>query len=148
MRNFGSFVALLAAACLGGCGEEPNGSPAAEHHGRYHGIGTYAAGRMWSRMVAAERPAHSAAANLADDEQVIVVVDGQTGEVRQCGNLSGHCIGMNPWSEPLGQGRTAPVNLTEHAADVDRTAAEGVGPGPVDGNAVEAATGNTARSTR
>ena len=120
MRNFGSIAVLLSTAALVACGQAPNVSAAAEHRGRYHGIGTYAAGRMWSRMVAADRPASSAAAGLADDEQVIVVVDSQTGEVRQCGNLTGHCIGMNPWSAPLGQGQGAPVNLTEHAADLDR----------------------------
>ena len=141
MRNLGSIAALVAAACLGGCGDAPNDIAGADHRGRYHGIGTYAAGRMWSRMVATERFVQPAAANLADDEQIIVVVDGQTGEVRQCGNLSGHCIAMNPWTGPLAEGRAVPVNLTEHAADLDRTA-------EVDANAAEAAAGNESRSTR
>jgi hypothetical protein len=112
MRLFGL---LLLAACLGGCGGMPESNYAQRHGGRYAGIGTYYPGNMWQRMVAPRRSEDAAAATLRDDEQVIVVVDSQTGEVRQCGNLSGHCIRMNPWS---GQ-QAAPVRVTEHAAEID-----------------------------
>ena len=106
---------LIATLCLAGCGNRPEPQAAPHHGGRYLGVGTYPAGRMWSRQVTADRPADAAAATIADDEQIIVVVDSRTGEVRQCGNLSGRCIATNPW------GRTASVTLTEHAADLDRT---------------------------
>lgn len=112
MRLFGL---LLLAACLGGCGEASEPGHGARHGGRYVGIGIYAPGALWQRMVAANRSEDAAAATLRDDEQIIVTVDSRTGEVRQCGNLSGHCIRMNPWS---GQ-QAAPVRLTEHAADID-----------------------------
>ena len=108
---------LLIVACLGGCGSAPDQPGASHHGGRYLGIGVYQAGRLWSRMVTANRPVDAAAANTDDDEQVIVVVDSRTGEVRQCGNLTGYCIGMNPWTGPSGQ--AAPVRLRQHAADLE-----------------------------
>ena len=85
------------------------------------GIGIYPAGRD----VAAAGRAPTAAADACrarrcdDDEQVIVVVDSQTGEIRQCGNLSGHCIGMNPWASrarPAGPRRSRSMRT---AADLD-----------------------------
>jgi hypothetical protein len=108
-----------------GCGSAVEQSSASNPRGRYLGVGTYPAGRMWQRMVTTGRPNETAAAQLGDDEQIIVVVDSNTGEIRQCGNLTGHCIRMNPW----GNGQPIPVNLSEHAADLDR-AAEVTGPEP------------------
>jgi hypothetical protein len=97
-------------------------------------------------MAAASRTRDAAAANLGDDSHVIVVVDSRTGEIRQCGNYSGHCIGMNPWAGPLGQGQAAPVPLTKHAADLAREAeqqgrpvAEAAEAVAVEANAAEAA---------
>jgi hypothetical protein len=121
MRIISSIGALAAIAALAAC-DTADERQTASHHGRYLGIGVYEAGRMWSRMVRAAAPADPAAATLADDERVIVVVDSHSGEVRQCGNLTGHCIGMNPWRAPLGQGQGAPIPVTEHAADLDRAA--------------------------
>lgn len=112
MRLFG--LPLLV-ACLCACGNAPEARQSDRHGGRYVGIGIYNSGEMWQRIVAASRSEDRGAATLRDDEQVIVVVDSRTGEVRQCGNLSGHCIRMNPWS---GQ-QAVPVSLTEHAADID-----------------------------
>jgi hypothetical protein len=111
---------LITVGALAGCNnaDEPQ---TATHHGRYLGIGVYSAGRMWSRMVAANRtPADRTAATTADDEQVIVVVDSHTGEVRQCGNLTGYCIGLNPWGGALGPAQAAPIRVNAHAADLDR----------------------------
>jgi hypothetical protein len=71
-------------------------------------------------MTAAGRPGNPAAATTADDSQIIVVVDSNSGEIRQCGNLSGHCIGMNPWANALGQDRAAPVALDAHEIDLTR----------------------------
>jgi hypothetical protein len=122
MRITGIVVALAVVA-LPGCNRAEE-TQTATHHGRYLGIGVYSAGRMWSQMVqAGQRPAERTAATTADDEQVIVVVDSHTGEVRQCGNLTGYCIGMNPWSGALGQPQTSPIRVRTHAADLDREAA-------------------------
>lgn len=115
--GFGAVIGIIAA--LAACNAADD-QETASHHGRYLGIGVYQAGSMWSRMVQANRPADPATATTADDEQVIVVVDSHNGEVRQCGNLTGYCIGMNPWQAPLGQGQGAPIPVTEHAADVER----------------------------
>ncbi|HMG47228.1 MAG TPA: hypothetical protein VK614_07190 [Allosphingosinicella sp.] len=112
MRLFGL---LLLTACLAGCGGRADSGPAARHGGRYVGIGIYSPGAMWQRLAGVEQSRDAAGATLDDDEQVIVVVDSQTGEVRQCGNLSGHCIRMNPWS-----GQPAPARLTGHRAELEQ----------------------------
>ena len=142
MRRIGPGSALLAALSVGACNSAPESSPSAGSQGRFIGIGIYEAGDVWAQVTAANPSRDAAAANLDDDDHVIVVVDSRTGEIRQCGNFSGHCIGMNPWSGPLGQGRTAPVPLTKHAADLAREAerqALPVTPAPTDANTAEAA---------
>ncbi|TMJ19235.1 MAG: hypothetical protein E6G92_05390 [Alphaproteobacteria bacterium] len=111
-----SIVLLLLLTPLAGCDGRPDSGSGPRHGGRYQGIGTYPAGTLWSRQQA-DRSRDPASATIADDEQVIVVVDSSTGEVRQCGNLSGYCIRTNPWS-----GAAAPARLTAHAADVAREA--------------------------
>jgi hypothetical protein len=103
---------LLLTVGLGSCGVGGSGPVAHRQAGRYSGIGTYYAGAMWQRM-AADAPRDPQAATLRDDEQVIVTVDSHTGEVRQCGNLSGQCIRSNPWS-----GAPQPVRVTEHAEEI------------------------------
>lgn len=110
MRLFGFPIIILATTALAGCDRGPGPGPGAHHGGRYLGIGTYPAPRLWSRQAGVPAPANANAATIGDDEQIIVTVDGQTGEVRQCGNLSGHCIASNPWRAG-GSG----VNLSEHA---------------------------------
>jgi hypothetical protein len=104
-------VAFSLSACDNGMRAGPGGG---RHGGRYLGIGTYPPGRLWAEQSGVPRPADAHAATIADDEQIIVVVDSNTGEVRQCGNLSGRCIAANPWS-----GTPAPVALARHAADVE-----------------------------
>jgi hypothetical protein len=126
MQRFGPGFLILA-ACLSGCGQHPayNSTETAEHHGgRYLGIGVYPASDLWQHLTAPDRGADPHAATLADDTQLIVVVDSNSGEIRQCGNMSGHCIGMNPWAAALGQGRAAPVTLDAHQADLDNEARE------------------------
>ncbi len=113
---------LALSVLLGGCGEAGDGRSPPLRHGRYAGIGTYPADRLWSRIAAADKPADAAAATVEDDGQIIVVVDSHTGEIRQCGNLSGYCIGMHPWA---GATRAAPARLTAHAVDVARETEEG-----------------------
>ena len=119
-------AALLTFAALGlcGCGDNPAEnlqSPAAAPRGRYIGIGTYPANRLWAQIALPKesKPA-PAAANTRDDGQIIVVVDSSTGEIRQCGNLSGLCIGMNPWTGALPPAQAGPVTLTKHEADLQR----------------------------
>ncbi len=118
-----SLLGVVLLPTLASCDQSPaaSGGPGHEGRGRYSGIGIYEAGRLWSQ-VKVDRAAESAGkAGLADDEHVIVVVDSHTGEVRQCGDLSGICVAMNPWA----RGRSAPplpVELTKNAADLDAEA--------------------------
>ena len=65
-------------------------------------------------------PAASGAATTADDEHVIVVVDNQSGQVRECGDYSGVCVSFNPWSAAVGREQTSPVILTKHLAEVQK----------------------------
>jgi hypothetical protein len=105
---------LASAVVLAGCTRSM--SEAGAHHGRYLGIGVYAAGEAWSRMTVPAPPGKPMAARIADDEHVIVVVDSDTGEIRQCGDMSGYCTGMNPWSKALLASQQAPVDLAKRAA--------------------------------
>jgi hypothetical protein len=115
-----SLALIVLATGLSGCLKHPPGSDMSDMaRGRYGGIGTYPAGRMW-RDIAATDAKDSAKAKLQDDEQIIVVTDTQTGEVRQCGNLSGYCVRMNPWSNTAAP---APVGMTIHADQLDAQAA-------------------------
>ena len=112
-----SALSILAIGCLlSGCDQQGAVSGAGpKSQGRYAGIGTYDAGRLWGQMAGIEAPSDDAAAKLEDDEHIIVVVDSHTGEVRQCGDYSGVCVAMNPWA---GQGSRNPVKLKKHAADL------------------------------
>src|SRR5688572_21142023 len=116
-------TALILILLLASCDQQPAGQAPPIRHGRYAGIGTYSAGQLWSRMAIGVKPADKAAATIQDDDEIIVSVDSYTGEVRQCGNLSGYCIGMNPWT---GETQATPAKLTAHAADVASETAEDV----------------------
>jgi hypothetical protein len=114
-----AIVLLVAATALTGCQKATEGlGSAGGPRGRYLGVGHFAPGPMWSQL-AAPAPKTPSAARLADDEQVIVVIDSQTGEVRQCGNLSGFCIGMKPWAAALPAAQLAPAQVAKHAAELD-----------------------------
>jgi hypothetical protein len=108
---------MLAGLVLSGC-NRPEGAtaPGAKSPGRYAGIGTFASDRLWAHRDGVADPKEPAAARLADDTQIIVVLDSHTGEVRQCGNHSGYCVTMNPWATAPA---TAPVKLKKHAADLE-----------------------------
>jgi hypothetical protein len=116
-------VRIIAAACLAvlglaGCGKSaPQSPPTPPAHGRYAGVGIYSPGEAWSKLAAEQESATPAAAHTRDDEAVIVVVDGQTGEIRECGDLSGYCVGMNPWKTALSGAQAAPVPLHAHDAE-------------------------------
>jgi len=110
-----SAVGILAVVALAGCqraGDAPPG-PGAGADSRYLGVGVYSPGRMWAQIERPQGQLAAGAATLRDDEQVIVVVDSKTGEVRQCGNLSGFCVTNNPWA---GTASPAPAALAKPAA--------------------------------
>ena len=108
---------VLAATSVCGCGQQPDAASSGRH-GRYLGIGTYSPGQLWARMAQSGKPHDAAAATVADDEHIIVVVDSQTGEVRECGDYSGRCVSMNPWTRAIAPDQATPVRLTTHAADL------------------------------
>jgi hypothetical protein len=110
---------VLLAGMLAGCDKSEDAyGPNPRAQGRYAGIGTFDAGRMWSQTAGIAESKDAAAARIEDDEHVIVVIDTRTGEVRQCGDHSGVCVAMNPWSGG-GAGLTAPVRLKKHAGELD-----------------------------
>ena len=111
----GVWAAVLIAVCVAGCNKAPD--EIRVRHGRYAGIGVYSPGVLWAKMVRTGQPADPVKARTSDDEHVIVVVDSDTGEIRQCGDLSGYCVGMNPWTRTLLQSQTLPASLTAHAAE-------------------------------
>lgn len=110
------FVGVL----LAGCNEREDAVSGlgSKSPGRYSGIGTYDPGRLWPELAGAKAAADPAMAKLEDDEHIIVVIDSHTGEVRQCGNNSGVCVAMNPWTAE-GSQLVTPVKLKRHAAELD-----------------------------
>lgn len=113
-RQVGLF---LAGIVLAGCNQQDAASPAGpKSPGRYAGIGTFEAGRLWRQMSGAPTSKDAADASLADDEHVIVVLDSHTGEIRQCGDHSGFCVAMKPWATAA---TVAPTKLVKHAAELD-----------------------------
>jgi hypothetical protein len=109
---------VTAAAILGGCDRvSPERAPHGPGQGRYLGVGIYDAGTLWQEQANAEPPKDPKAATLADDSEIVVVVDSATGAIRQCGNFSGRCLSLNPWRGPAG---AAPASFVRHAADLAR----------------------------
>jgi hypothetical protein len=118
-----AFGLLAASILLTSCSKSPDAAPAgARSPGRFAGIGVFDAGRLWAQMAGPDDKADPAAAKLADDEHIIVVLDSHTGEVRQCGDHSGYCVAMNPWAGPDSSARSLPVRLRKHAADLEAEA--------------------------
>ena len=111
------FALLAMVLVLTGCDQHESSSAGPKSPGRYAGIGTLDAGRLWQEMKGASTQQEKSAASLADDEHVIVVLDSHTGEIRQCGDHTGFCVAMNPWT---GSARAVatPVTLAQHAADL------------------------------
>jgi hypothetical protein len=104
------FSLVIAVALLAGCVRKEEAATTTVE-GRYQGVGVYGVGPGWARITVPPAQEGSRAARLADDDHVIVVSDSQTGEVRQCGDLSGYCITLNPWKGALDATRAAPVSL-------------------------------------
>ena len=113
---------LIALAALAACSAEEEaleGFGSLKRAGRYSGVGLYGADELWRQLTPAPTAENPQAARLDDDTMVIAVVDSQTGEVRQCGNYSGHCIAMNPWAKPLPATQKTPAPLAKHAVDLE-----------------------------
>lgn len=110
-----SAAAIVATAPLGACKKPSPILADSGHHGRYVGVGIYTPSTPWTKLVTASGASSASAAKQSDDQAIIVVVDSDTGEVRACGDLSGYCVGMNPWRAGLAKAQSAPVDLTEHA---------------------------------
>jgi hypothetical protein len=110
LMSFG--LTLAASALLSGCNRPVSTDPT-PHGGRFNGIGIYSAGSMWARVGRTAPSDRSGAARTPDDEHVIVTVDNQTGEIRQCGDISGYCTGMNPWAAPLSATQRLPVQVRD-----------------------------------
>ena len=112
------FVAFSFFAVLTLCGCRPAASADAEGAapaGRYLGIGIYGPNTQWTKMVGADDPkAPASGAQTIDDQAIIVVQDSRTGEIRACGDMTGYCIGVNPWKKPLAPSQMVPINLSEH----------------------------------
>ena len=108
----GTAVALF---WLAGCHGQVSTLGGEAHLGRYFGVGIYEPSGAWSKLEASA-PSDPTAARLTDDQAIIVVVDSQTGEIRACGDLSGYCVGMDPWRAGLAKPQLAPVPLTAHIA--------------------------------
>jgi hypothetical protein len=132
LRSFGiAAIALLASLSLAAC-KRADWSPISslEQHGRFLGVGIYGPGKAWTRMVADQIQKSDAVARPIDDQVIIVVADSQTGELRACGDLTGYCIGMNPWKQQLLSAQIAPIDLTQHVQPEDPNMTVEVGPAP------------------
>ncbi len=110
---------LVAGLALSSC-NKPAGADddqASPHgHGHYSGVGLYGPSKQWTRFISNQQTKDPRAAQPIDDQIIIVVQDTATGEVRACGDLTGYCIGMNPWRTALVSAQIAPIKLTEHVA--------------------------------
>lgn len=104
-------LAILAGTLLSSCQKASDTPSTGTARGRYVGVGHYSPGSLWPQVARAAPAPDPAKARPEDDDQVIIVMDSLTGELRQCGNFSGRCIGQNPWSKPLESNEAAPATL-------------------------------------
>ena len=91
------------------------GSPASR--GRFVGVGIYTPSESWARVALSKASGDVSSARLSDDQAILVVTDSATGDIRACGDMSGYCVGMNPWRKALTQAQQSPVKLTAHQQD-------------------------------
>lgn len=116
MRLFPLAFIGTAILVLAGCHSERSSPDRMARHGRYSGIGLFSPSALWSKLALDDASTDRAAATTADDDMIVVVMDSNTGEVRECGNYSGRCVSLNPWSKAIARKQQAPVALTGHAA--------------------------------
>ena len=103
--------AAAADAPLAGSVDDPGFLGLGSKHGRYAAVGIYQPSEGWAKMVIDQLAAAPEAAGRLPDQAVIVVTDSQTGEVRACGDMTGYCVGMNPWKTTLAGAQIAPIRL-------------------------------------
>jgi hypothetical protein len=113
-KAFTTFAAVTLG--LSGCGIQQGGPEQGGGRGAYTGVGLYSPTQPWTKLIANQQAKDPEAARAIDDQVIIVVQNSATGEIRACGDLTGYCIGMNPWKAPLLASQVAPVRLTEHRA--------------------------------
>ncbi len=111
-----SAALVIAALGLCGCSQSVQSPDQTSGHGKYSGVGIYGPSRQWTKLIANQPVKDPQASRAVDDQVIIVVQNSATGEVRACGDLTGYCIGMNPWKAPLLASQIARVKLTEHRA--------------------------------
>ncbi len=134
MRLWAITCALLVVTALSGCHRKPGADAAASDaaaadvsaaeaadqpgflglgskHGRYSAVGIYQPGESWTKMMADQRGPGDSAAQPLDDQAIIVLADSQSGKVRACGDMTGYCVGMNPWKTALTGAQIAPIRL-------------------------------------
>jgi hypothetical protein len=87
----------------------------------YVGVGIYTPSLAWQRLVEASAQPNAALARKVDDQVVIVVQNSRNGDIRACGDMTGYCVGMNPWARPPSQ--LTPVSLTDHQPTEEEQAA-------------------------
>jgi hypothetical protein len=112
-------LAIGASACRRMADADADSGAAHDPTGRagptgYVGVGIYTPSLAWQRLVEASTKTtpDPALARKVDDQVVIVVQNSRTGDIRACGDMTGYCVGMNPWARPPGQ--VTPVSLTDH----------------------------------
>ena len=102
-------------------------------HGRYSAVGIYQPGESWSKMIVDQRTPGDTSPQPLDDQAIIVLADSQSGEVRACGDMTGYCVGMNPWKAALTGAQIAPIRLkaqVKPAGAVDAAGAGSAASGP------------------
>lgn len=114
--SFGLLAIGIGAAGLAGCrgGGASVWPLAGDGRGRYVGVGIYTPTAQWRALIGNRQPSSPVGAQRQDDQVILVTADSMTGELRACGDLSGYCIGLNPWKQQLGAQQTAPVPVSAH----------------------------------
>ena len=104
-------AAAASDAAMAGASDDPGFLGLGSKHGRYAAVGIYQPGDAWAKMMVDQQTSTADAARQLLDEAIIVVADSQTGEVRACGDMSGYCVGMNPWKKALTGAQIGPIRL-------------------------------------
>jgi hypothetical protein len=121
MRAAKALLVLLPLMMAGCDRAEDAAGAGTPSRGRYAGIGIYSPSELWAQQSAAKAPADSSTAKLSDDEAIVVSIDSKSGEIRQCGNNSGHCVSLSAWGQNAIQ---TPLKLLKHAEGVSVEALE------------------------